>query len=76
MAEPVLEVRGLKVEFETNDGMVEAVKGIDLDVMPRRDGGDRRRVGLGQEPDDDGDHGPAGAEREGERVGARTAGRR
>ena len=34
MADPVLRVRGLKVEFETNDGMVEAVKGIDLDVMP------------------------------------------
>jgi oligopeptide transport system ATP-binding protein len=32
--EPVLKVRGLKVEFETNDGLVAAVKGIDLDVMP------------------------------------------
>jgi oligopeptide transport system ATP-binding protein len=32
--EPVLKVRGLKVEFETNDGTVLAVKGIDLDVMP------------------------------------------
>ena len=25
--EPVLKVRGLKVEFETNDGMVAAVRG-------------------------------------------------
>ncbi|WP_297971104.1 ABC transporter ATP-binding protein [uncultured Amaricoccus sp.] len=32
--EAVLKVRGLRVEFETNDGRVEAVKGIDLDVMP------------------------------------------
>ena len=28
----VLSVRGLKVEFRTNDGLVEAVRGIDLDV--------------------------------------------
>ncbi|MCB1992728.1 MAG: ATP-binding cassette domain-containing protein, partial [Geminicoccaceae bacterium] len=32
--EPVLSVRDLHVEFETNDGMVQAVRGIDLDVMP------------------------------------------
>ncbi len=32
--EPVLQVRDLHVEFETNDGMVHAVKGIDLDVNP------------------------------------------
>ena len=32
--EPVLSVRGLKVDFETNDGIVSAVRGIDLDVMP------------------------------------------
>ncbi|TYR33166.1 ABC transporter ATP-binding protein [Mesorhizobium microcysteis] len=30
----ILEVRGLNVEFETNDGVVHAVKGIDLDVKP------------------------------------------
>ncbi|WP_188914701.1 ABC transporter ATP-binding protein [Salinarimonas ramus] len=30
--DPVLTVRGLKVAFETNDGLVEAVRGIDLDV--------------------------------------------
>jgi ABC-type microcin C transport system duplicated ATPase subunit YejF len=30
----ILEVRGLHVEFETNDGIVHAVKGIDLDVKP------------------------------------------
>jgi ABC-type microcin C transport system duplicated ATPase subunit YejF len=32
--EPILCVRGLHVEFETNDGMVHAVRGIDLDVKP------------------------------------------
>ena len=32
--EPILRVRGLHVEFETNDGMVHAVRGIDLDVKP------------------------------------------
>ena len=32
MSEHVLSVRDLKVEFETNDGMVAAVKGLDLDV--------------------------------------------
>jgi oligopeptide transport system ATP-binding protein len=31
----VLEVRGLDVRFDTPDGEVHAVKGIDLDVMPR-----------------------------------------
>lgn len=32
--EAVLAVRGLKVDFDTNDGRVEAVKGIDLEVRP------------------------------------------
>ena len=32
MSEHVLSVRDLKVAFETNDGMVAAVKGLDLDV--------------------------------------------
>jgi oligopeptide transport system ATP-binding protein len=32
MMEPVLTVRDLRVEFETNDGLVPAVRGIDLDV--------------------------------------------
>src|SRR5687768_5779159 len=32
--EPVLCVRGLTVDFETNDGTVSAVRGIDLDVLP------------------------------------------
>jgi oligopeptide transport system ATP-binding protein len=31
-AETILELRGLKVEFATNDGAVHAVRGIDLDV--------------------------------------------
>ena len=34
MNEPILSVRDLKVDFETNDGVVNAVKGVDLDVFP------------------------------------------
>ena len=30
--QPILAVRGLHVEFDTNDGVVHAVKGVDLDV--------------------------------------------
>lgn len=32
MKDSILAVRGLKVDFSTPDGTVEAVKGIDLDV--------------------------------------------
>ncbi|MCE6952473.1 ABC transporter ATP-binding protein [Cereibacter sphaeroides] len=32
--EPVLDVKGLRVTFQTNDGEVQAVRGIDLTVMP------------------------------------------
>ncbi len=31
---PILAIRGLKVRFRTNDGVVEAVRGIDIDVGP------------------------------------------
>jgi len=34
MTGPVLSIRDLRVDFETNDGSVAAVRGIDLDVMP------------------------------------------
>ena len=34
-----LEVRGLKVVFETDDGLVEAVRGIDFDVRFHRSSG-------------------------------------
>jgi len=33
-SDPILKVRNLTVEFGTHDGVVKAVKGIDLDVMP------------------------------------------
>jgi oligopeptide transport system ATP-binding protein len=35
MAEPILTMRGLDVRFSLPDGEVHAVKGIDMDVMPR-----------------------------------------
>jgi len=31
---PVLSIRALRVRFRTGDGVVEAVRGIDLDVAP------------------------------------------
>ncbi|MFL5135913.1 MAG: ATP-binding cassette domain-containing protein, partial [Microvirga sp.] len=34
MAEPVLSVRNLHVRFRTGDGILHAVKGIDLDINP------------------------------------------
>jgi peptide/nickel transport system ATP-binding protein len=36
MAQPVLRVEGLKVDFATEDGIVHAVGGISLDVQPGR----------------------------------------
>src|ERR1700743_2043309 len=32
MAEPLLEIRGLKTHFRTDDGMVRAVDGVDLTI--------------------------------------------
>src|SRR3984957_20868750 len=32
MAEPLLEIRGLKTHFKTDDGMVRAVDGVDLTI--------------------------------------------
>ena len=32
MTEPLLEIRGLKTQFETDDGMVRAVDGVDLRI--------------------------------------------
>ena len=61
--DPVLTVRGLTVAFETNDGRVEAVRGVDFDVARGETGGDRGGIGLGQEPIHDGDDGAAGVER-------------
>ena len=33
MAEPLLDIRGLKTWFKTDDGMVQAVDGVDLEVQ-------------------------------------------
>ena len=34
MAEPILSIRDLAVEFKTDDGIVHAVDGISYDVFP------------------------------------------
>ena len=49
MAEPLLEIRGLKTHFATDDGMVQAVDGVDLAHRPRRDARRGRRIGLRQD---------------------------
>ena len=49
MAEPLLEIRGLKTHFATDDGMVQAVDGVDLTHRARRDAGRGRRIGLRQD---------------------------
>ena len=49
MAERLLEVKGLKTHFFTDEGVVRAVDGIDLYINKGETLGDRRRVGLRQE---------------------------
>ncbi|WP_251363612.1 ABC transporter ATP-binding protein [Epibacterium ulvae] len=34
--EPLVEMRGLKTHFHTDDGVVKAVEGVDLDIYPNR----------------------------------------
>lgn len=36
MTKPLVEIRGLKTQFFTDDGVVTAVDGVDLDVMPNK----------------------------------------
>ena len=52
----LLEIKGLKTHFKTDDGWLHAVDGVDIDGRARRDGRRGRRVGLRQERHrDDGD---------------------
>ena len=47
--ERLLEIRGLKTDFATDDGIVHAVDGVDLAIDARRDVGCRRRIRLRQD---------------------------
>ena len=49
MAERLLEVKGLKTHFFTDEGVVRAVDGIDLHINKGETLGHRGRVGLRQE---------------------------
>ena len=48
MAEPLLEIRDLKVEFSTRHGTVTALDGIDLDVLPGETLGIVGEIGMRQ----------------------------
>ena len=49
MTERLLEIKGLKTHFDTDDGWLHAVDGVDLGIDARRDAGRGRRIGLRQE---------------------------
>ena len=68
MPEPALQIEQLEVDFPTKDGVVHAVRGIDLSLCARRGPGHRRRVGLGQVGDRPGHHGAAAQGRRGARL--------
>ena len=49
MTERLLEIKGLKTHFKTDDGWLHAVDGVDICDRARRDPLRRRRVGLRQD---------------------------
>ena len=53
----MLEIKGLKTHFKTDDGWLHAVDGVDITRRARRDGGRGRRIGLRQDR-----HGDDGAQ--------------
>jgi peptide/nickel transport system ATP-binding protein len=49
----LLEIKGLKTHFKTDDGWLHAVDGVDISIERGPDGVRRRRVGLRQDGDGD-----------------------
>ena len=74
---PLLQIKGLKTHFKTDDGWLHAVDGVDIVDRSRRDGVRRRRVGLRQDRDgDDGAEAAADAARQDRRRPGAVAGPR
>ena len=65
MADTILQLSDVKVSFRTLDGMVDAVKGVNLHVEAGETVAIVGEFGFGQEPADDGGHGPACLQRRG-----------
>jgi peptide/nickel transport system ATP-binding protein len=58
MADPLLEVKDLRVHFKTDDGIVKAVDGVSYSIEPGETLGIVGRVRIGQERQLARRHGP------------------